>query len=142
MEDPAPRLYTGGPPFLQRSDSPMPTYEYTCKRCGETFETFQSFSAKPLRKHAECGGDLQKVFHARGVVFKGSGFYSTDSRSSASSSSNKGDSNKGDSNKGDSSKGDSTTKKTESVAGKGDTKSEKSSSAGAKPSSGGAPASE
>ena len=57
----------------------MPTYEYTCKRCGENIEVFQSFSEKPLRKHQECGGELQKVFHARGVVFKGSGFYSTDS---------------------------------------------------------------
>jgi putative FmdB family regulatory protein len=62
----------------------MPTYEYTCKGCGETIEVFQSFSEKPLRRHPECGGDLQKVFHARGVVFKGSGFYSTDSRSSGS----------------------------------------------------------
>jgi putative FmdB family regulatory protein len=62
----------------------MPTYEYNCKRCGETIEVFQSFSEKPLRKHRECGGELKKVFHARGVVFKGSGFYSTDSRSSTS----------------------------------------------------------
>ena len=62
----------------------MPTYEYTCKGCGETIEVFQSFSEKPLRKHRECGGELQKVFHVRGVVFKGSGFYSTDSRSSPS----------------------------------------------------------
>jgi putative FmdB family regulatory protein len=60
----------------------MPTYEYTCKNCGQTIEAFQSFSDKPLRKHKECGGgELQKVFHARGVVFKGSGFYTTDSRS-------------------------------------------------------------
>ncbi|HVR79070.1 MAG TPA: FmdB family zinc ribbon protein [Acidimicrobiia bacterium] len=63
----------------------MPTYEYTCKGCGQTVEVFQSFSEKPLRKHADCGGKLQKVFHARGVVFKGSGFYTTDSRSSSSS---------------------------------------------------------
>jgi putative FmdB family regulatory protein len=62
----------------------MPTYEYTCKRCGETIEVFQSFSEKPLRNHRECGGELKKIFHARGVVFKGSGFYSTDSRSSTS----------------------------------------------------------
>jgi putative FmdB family regulatory protein len=61
----------------------MPTYEYTCKRCGEHLEVVQSFTDKPLKKHAECGGELQKVFHARGVVFKGSGFYATDSRSSA-----------------------------------------------------------
>ncbi len=65
----------------------MPTYEYTCKSCGETIEAVQSFSDKPLRKHKECGGELQKVFHARGVVFKGSGFYSTDSRSSKTPSS-------------------------------------------------------
>jgi putative FmdB family regulatory protein len=65
----------------------MPTYEYSCKKCGQTLEVFQSFSDKPLRKHQECGGDLQKVFHARGVVFKGSGFYSTDSRSGSSSKS-------------------------------------------------------
>lgn len=62
----------------------MPTYEYICKGCGQAIEVFQSFSEKPLRKHPECGGDLQKVFHSRGVVFKGSGFYSTDSRSSPS----------------------------------------------------------
>jgi putative FmdB family regulatory protein len=58
----------------------MPTYEYMCKRCGDTIEVVQSFKAKPLRRHEVCGGELQKVFHPRGVVFKGSGFYSTDSR--------------------------------------------------------------
>jgi putative FmdB family regulatory protein len=64
----------------------MPTYEYVCKSCGDTIEVFQSFSDKPLRRHEACGGDLQKVFHARGVVFKGSGFYSTDTRAAKSSS--------------------------------------------------------
>ncbi len=63
----------------------MPTYEYLCKNCGETIEVFQSFSDKPLKKHKECGGDLQKVFHARGIVFKGGGFYATDSKTSTSS---------------------------------------------------------
>lgn len=58
----------------------MPTYEYVCKSCGQTLEVFQSFSDKPLKKHKECGGDLQKVFHARGIVFKGGGFYATDSK--------------------------------------------------------------
>lgn len=77
----------------------MPTYEYTCKRCGQSIEAFQSFSEKPLRKHAECGGELQKVFHARGVVFKGSGFYSTDSRSTSSASKNNEPSKKGESSK-------------------------------------------
>lgn len=63
----------------------MPTYEYVCKNCGDNFEVFQSFSDKPLKKHKECGGDLQKVFHARGIVFKGGGFYATDSKTSSSS---------------------------------------------------------
>ena len=65
----------------------MPTYEYVCKNCGDTLEVFQSFSDKPLKKHKECGGDLQKVFHARGIVFKGGGFYATDSKASAKSGS-------------------------------------------------------
>jgi putative FmdB family regulatory protein len=85
----------------------MPTYEYTCKRCGETIEVFQSFSEKPLRKHRECGGELKKVFHARGVVFKGSGFYSTDSRSSTSAKKSE-PSKKDDSSKSD--KGEKTSK--------------------------------
>lgn len=65
----------------------MPTYEYVCKNCGETLEVFQSFSDKPLKKHKECGGQLQKVFHARGIVFKGGGFYATDSKPSPKESS-------------------------------------------------------
>lgn len=63
----------------------MPTYEYVCKNCGETIEVFQSFSDKPLKKHKECGGELKKVFHARGIVFKGDGFYATDSKPAAAS---------------------------------------------------------
>jgi putative FmdB family regulatory protein len=63
----------------------MPTYEYLCKNCGERFEKVQSFSARPLKKHESCGGELQKVFHASGVVFKGPGFYATDSRPARSS---------------------------------------------------------
>ncbi|MFO7292856.1 MAG: FmdB family zinc ribbon protein [Actinomycetes bacterium] len=59
----------------------MPTYEYQCKDCGERLEVFQKFSDKPLSVHPECGGKLQKVFHASGIVFKGSGYYVTDSRS-------------------------------------------------------------
>jgi len=70
----------------------MPTYEYTCKSCNENIEVFQSFSEKPLRKHKECGGELKKVFHARGVVFKGSGFYATDSRRGSDNSSSSADS--------------------------------------------------
>lgn len=67
----------------------MPTYEYVCKSCGERLEVFQSFRARPLRTHDDCGGELQKVFHARGVVFKGSGFYVTDNRRNSSGSNTK-----------------------------------------------------
>ena len=63
----------------------MPTYEYVCKKCGENFDIHQSFSDKPLQKHDSCGGELQKVFHARGIVFKGGGFYATDSKPSSGS---------------------------------------------------------
>ena len=65
----------------------MPTYEYLCQACGQQFEVFQSFKDKALQKHPDCGGDVRKVFHASGVVFKGSGFYVTDSRGKAKSSS-------------------------------------------------------
>jgi len=58
----------------------MPTYEYVCNRCGKRLEVFQSFSDKPLTTHEDCGGRLEKVIHSRGVIFKGSGFYSTDSK--------------------------------------------------------------
>ena len=64
----------------------MPTYEYACKKCGERFDVVQSFSDKTLSKHPGCGGDVQKVFHPAGIIFKGSGFYVTDSKSSSSKS--------------------------------------------------------
>jgi len=58
----------------------MPTYEYVCNRCGKRLEVVQSFSDKPLTTHADCDGQLERVIHSRGVIFKGSGFYSTDSK--------------------------------------------------------------
>ena len=71
----------------------MPTYEYRCEKCGEQFEVFQSFSDRALRRHPDCGGPLEKVLHPRGIVFKGSGFYVTDSRAKSSSSTDSGGSN-------------------------------------------------
>ncbi|HEX4493178.1 MAG TPA: FmdB family zinc ribbon protein [Acidimicrobiia bacterium] len=62
----------------------MPTYQYRCAKCGEDLEVFQSFSDKPLTRHAKCGGKLQKVLSSVGIVLKGSGFYKTDNRSSSS----------------------------------------------------------
>ncbi len=60
----------------------MPTYQYACTACGERLEAVQSFTDAPLTECPACGGALRKVFSAVGVVFKGSGFYKTDSRSS------------------------------------------------------------
>jgi putative FmdB family regulatory protein len=59
----------------------MPTYEYACTRCGQHVEVFQRLSEEPLTTCGACGGPLRKVFHPAGIVFKGSGFYATDSRS-------------------------------------------------------------
>ncbi|WP_210438871.1 FmdB family zinc ribbon protein [Nocardioides xinjiangensis] len=62
----------------------MPTYQYACTECGHSFEQFQSFSEDALTVCPECNGRLRKLFNAVGVVFKGSGFYRTDSRSGSS----------------------------------------------------------
>lgn len=59
----------------------LPTYEYACTSCGQHIEVVQSMSDEPLRKCGACGGQLRKVFSPIGIVFKGSGFYRTDSRS-------------------------------------------------------------
>ena len=64
----------------------MPTYQYSCTECGHFFEAVQSFTDDSLTVCPECEGRLRKVFNAVGVVFKGSGFYRTDSRSTSSSS--------------------------------------------------------
>ena len=63
----------------------MPTYQYACTECGHSFEQFQSFSEDALTVCPECDGRLRKLFNAVGVVFKGSGFYRTDSRAGSSS---------------------------------------------------------
>jgi putative FmdB family regulatory protein len=63
----------------------MPTYEYECTACGQHIEVFQRFSEDALTECGVCGGALRKVFHPAGIVFKGSGFYATDSRSSGAS---------------------------------------------------------
>ena len=62
----------------------MPTYQYTCTECGEPLEAVQKFTDAPLAVCPACGGRLRKVFSAVGIVFKGSGFYRTDSRNGAS----------------------------------------------------------
>lgn len=64
----------------------MPTYQYACTECEAQMEVFQKFSDDSLTVCPECEGRLRKVFSAVGVVFKGSGFYKTDSASSSNSS--------------------------------------------------------
>jgi putative FmdB family regulatory protein len=59
----------------------MPTYEYRCVDCGNRIEVFLTIGAAPPAMCEVCGGALRKVFHPAGIVFKGSGFYATDSRS-------------------------------------------------------------
>jgi putative FmdB family regulatory protein len=58
----------------------VPTYQYACTACGHRFEAVQSFSDSSLTDCPECAGRLRKVFSSVGIVFKGSGFYRTDSR--------------------------------------------------------------
>jgi putative FmdB family regulatory protein len=65
----------------QRQEPTVPTYQYSCTECGHFLEAVQKFTDDALTTCPECGGRLRKVFNAVGVVFKGSGFYRTDSRS-------------------------------------------------------------
>lgn len=60
----------------------MPTYEYACLSCSERTEFVRSFSDPPLTVCPHCGGELKRLFHPVGIVLKGSGFYSTDNRTS------------------------------------------------------------
>jgi putative FmdB family regulatory protein len=84
----------------------VPTYQYACTECSHSFEQFQSFSDDALTVCPQCEGRLRKVYNAVGVVFKGSGFYRTDSRRDGASATSGGDAN-GSGN--DSSKGASET---------------------------------
>jgi putative FmdB family regulatory protein len=63
----------------------MPTYAYRGTACAHEFETYQSFSEDPLTECLECGGPVRRVIQPTGIVFKGSGWYITDSRKSSSS---------------------------------------------------------
>ncbi|HET8630754.1 MAG TPA: FmdB family zinc ribbon protein [Thermomicrobiales bacterium] len=65
----------------------MPTYEYQCKTCGHQFEQMQRFSDAPLTECPKCGGAIHRVLFPAGIIFKGSGWYITDSRKGTSSES-------------------------------------------------------
>jgi putative FmdB family regulatory protein len=68
----------------------VPTYQYVCTECGTPLEAVQAFSDPALTECPTCGGRLRKVFSAVGVVFKGSGFYRTDSRKEPAASNGSG----------------------------------------------------
>jgi putative FmdB family regulatory protein len=64
----------------------MPTYSYACTQCDNRFDIVQKFTDDSLTVCSECGGKLRKLFNSVGIVFKGSGFYRTDSRSGSTAS--------------------------------------------------------
>jgi putative FmdB family regulatory protein len=80
----------------------VPTYQYACTACDHRFEAVQSFTDSSLTECPACSGNLRKVFSSVGIVFKGSGFYRTDSRSGGGGVAAKSDSGKTDSAKSDS----------------------------------------
>jgi putative FmdB family regulatory protein len=103
----------------------MPTYEYACQSCGRHVEVFQKFSEDSLTTCEVCGGPLRKVFHPAGILFKGSGFYATDSRRSGASKS--GDKRDSESKSSDS-KSDSGSKSSDSKSDSGSSSSSSSDS--------------
>jgi putative FmdB family regulatory protein len=87
--------------FEEVSTSNMPTYVYGCDACGHRFEIFQKFSDQPLTACPQCGAPIRRIFQPAGIVFKGSGWYSTDSRSGGSARSSDASSNGDTANKDD-----------------------------------------
>jgi putative FmdB family regulatory protein len=98
----------------------MPIYEYACDTCETTFERKQKFSDEPIRICPDCGHDVRRVLYPAGIIFKGSGFYVTDNRSSntasTSSSPNSSSSNGSESSNGSNTTESSSSTKTASVA--------------------------
>jgi putative FmdB family regulatory protein len=107
----------------------VPTYQYACTECGHEFETVQSFADASLTECPACTGKLRKVFNAVGIVFKGSGFYRTDSRSGSSTAAADGGSD-GEAKTGEAKKDDAKKDGTPANAGGG------SSASGSTPSGG------
>ncbi|MEU9820277.1 FmdB family zinc ribbon protein [Pseudonocardia alni] len=110
----------------------MPTYQYACTACDHRFEAVQSFSDDALSTCPNCGGKLRKVFSSVGIVFKGSGFYRTDSRSGSvsSGSGSSSESAKSDSSSSSSASSDSSSSSGSSSSSDSSSSSSSSSSAG------------
>ena len=105
----------------------MPTYQYACTECGEQLEKVQKFSDDPLTVCPNCRGRLRKVFSPVGIVFKGSGFYRTDSRSGSNGSLTGKDGAGQDGSKDGKDKADSGSKSDSSSSDKSSAKSDSSS---------------
>ncbi|OZC29277.1 FmdB family zinc ribbon protein [Gordonia polyisoprenivorans] len=108
----------------------MPTYSYACTECDNKFDIVQSFSDDSLTECPQCTGRLRKLFNSVGIVFKGSGFYRTDSRNGSSSSESSG-SSESKSDSSSSSSSDSSSSSTSSSS-SSDSKSSSSSSSSTK----------
>jgi putative FmdB family regulatory protein len=113
----------------------VPTYQYACTACDQRLEVVQKFTDDPLTVCDECGGHLRKVYSAVGIVFKGSGFYRTDSRNGSGAKDKDKQANgsgDGSSGKGDKAAADSgsSADKPGSGEAKTATKAEKASSSG------------
>ncbi len=120
----------------------MPTYQYQCTECGNGLEAVQKFTDDALTTCPDCQGRLRKVFSAVGVVFKGSGFYRTDSRSSSSSAVGAGSSAGSSGSSGSAGSGSTGGGSTGgSTSGSGSTTSASPAPAAAKSSTGSSPAS-
>ena len=91
----------------------VPTYSYACTECSNRFDAVQAFSDDALTTCPECSGRLRKLFGTVGVVFKGSGFYRTDSRETAKSSSSSSNGSNGSSASSDSSSSSSSSSSSE-----------------------------
>src|SRR5215216_452828 len=99
---------------------PLPIYTYRCQACENVLEKRQSFSEDPLTTCQQCGGELRKVLHPVGIVFKGSGFYNTDYRGSNGAATKDG-SDKDSSEKDPSEKAESKSKDSEASTAAADT---------------------
>lgn len=92
----------------------MPTYDYKCLVCGDTFEHFQTMTEEHLNKCNKCEGELKRLIGAGlGPIFKGSGFYQTDYKNSSNNASNKSENKK--SEKSDKKSGESKSSKAKKV---------------------------
>jgi putative FmdB family regulatory protein len=91
----------------------VPTYQYACTACGHQLEAVQSFAEDPLTECPACAGRLRKLYSSVGIVFKGSGFYRTDSRAKTGEATSKSESSKSESSKSET-KSESKTESTKS----------------------------